>query len=233
MTHDDFATWDAAYVLGSLAPAERRAFEEHLRDCDRCSAAVTELAGLPGLLARVPRAQAFELLEPGGPSIEPSPALLTDLLRAARRRRVRRRWWTAGIATAAAVVVGAAAFVLPSVLAPALAPHPAPAASAVMQEVRPSALSADVRLIAEPWGTRIESRCHYAAAPGETDEGRSWTYVLVVTDRAGKQTPVSTWTATEGSTVVPTATTSVPVSDIAAVDIRSDDGVVLLRSTFR
>ena len=51
---DRFATWDAAYVLGALSPAERREYEEHLAGCPACQAAVSELAGLPGLLAQVP-----------------------------------------------------------------------------------------------------------------------------------------------------------------------------------
>ena len=36
---DPFREWDAAYVLGSLEPADRRAFEDHLRTCDSCHAA--------------------------------------------------------------------------------------------------------------------------------------------------------------------------------------------------
>lgn len=52
MTPDEFAIYDAAYVLGALAPQERQAFEEHLQECPRCTEAVRELAALPGLLAR-------------------------------------------------------------------------------------------------------------------------------------------------------------------------------------
>ncbi|WP_431277301.1 anti-sigma factor family protein [Leifsonia poae] len=62
-THDEFATWDGAYLLGALSPADRRAYEEHLRTCETCSAAVSELAGLPGILGRVSEADAFALLE--------------------------------------------------------------------------------------------------------------------------------------------------------------------------
>ena len=42
---------DAAYVLGALSPVDRRAYEEHLRECSACQASVRSLAGLPGLLA--------------------------------------------------------------------------------------------------------------------------------------------------------------------------------------
>ena len=48
--HEKFAQWDAAYVLGALEPADRRLFEEHLENCERCQGAVSELSALPGLL---------------------------------------------------------------------------------------------------------------------------------------------------------------------------------------
>lgn len=233
-THDDFAGWDAAYVLGALSPTERRAFEGHLRECERCAEAVSELAGMPGILSRVPRDDAFALLDEDAPDVSaedrgPGADVLPSLLQRARRRRNRSRWLVGGLsAAAAAVLVGVAAFVLPGIVNPA----PAPPAAVVMQQVEPSALTADLRLTVEPWGTRIDSKCRYAHV-GADDGGHSWTYAMVVTDRAGQQHTVSTWTADEGSTALPTATTDVPLKDIAAVDIRSaGDGTVLLRSTF-
>jgi hypothetical protein len=233
-THDEFASWDGAYVLGALSPADRRAYEEHLRDCDECVRSVSELAGLPGILGRVSAEEAFALVESSGsgvPSPEPSPQLLPALLGEARRRRVRRRWWAAGsLAAAAAVIVAVSAFVLPSVLAPA--PSQQAGTSVVMTQVEPSALSADLKLVAVPWGTRIDTRCRYAEWAGAQSD-RAWTYAMVVTDRNGKQTQISTWSAAAGSTVEPTATTSVPLDKIATVDIRSGtDGTVLLRSSF-
>ena len=50
-----FAHDDAVYVLGSLAASERADYERHLSECAECSRSVRELAGLPGLMARVPR----------------------------------------------------------------------------------------------------------------------------------------------------------------------------------
>lgn len=237
-THDEFATWDAAYVLGALSPIERRDFEAHLRACESCSEAVAELAGLPGILSRVPREQALELL--GDDLAEPDPqaaaseagpgeASLPNLLHRARRRRARSRWLVAGLsAVAAALLVVVVAFVLPGVVHPAAAPQ----AAVVMQQVEPSALTADLKLTAEPWGTRIDSKCRYA--PVGTGSGEhTWAYAMVVTDRTGGQHTISTWTADAGTTALPTATTSLPLKDIATVDIRSaGDGTVLLRSTF-
>lgn len=264
MTHDEFATWDAAYVLGALSPADRRAFEEHLRDCERCGAAVGELAGMPGLLGSVPRERALSLLGPSndavadaegdgiqalsGDAVVPGVSASADAYRAdtspdntptdilpallhrARRRRARSRWLTAGIAAAAAAVV---AVVLAIAFPGALHTDSGSSARAVaMEQVEPSALTADLWLTAKPWGTRIDSRCTYAHVGGESGS-HSWAYAMVVTDRSGRQTQISTWTADEGSTVVPVATTSVPLAEIAAVDIRSArDGTVLLRSTF-
>ena len=63
--HAAFAEWDAAYVLGALSPDDRHAYEDHLAGCERCRAAVAELAPLPGLLARGRPAVVREEAEPG------------------------------------------------------------------------------------------------------------------------------------------------------------------------
>ncbi|GAA1443664.1 zf-HC2 domain-containing protein [Leifsonia poae] len=227
-THDQFATWDGAYVLGALSPTERRAYEEHLRTCSDCATSMGELAGLPGILGRVAPDDAFALLD--DPTVAPTPQLLPALLSEARRRRTRRRWWTAGALAAAAAIIAISAVVVPSLVAPPVTQQAG--TSVQMTQVEPSALSADLKLVSEPWGTRIESRCSYAEWAG-SESGRVWTYAMVVTDRSGVATQISTWTAQAGSTVEPVATTSVPLSKIASVDIRSaTDGTVLLRSTF-
>ena len=49
----ELADRDGSYVLGALSTTERRAFERHLEGCAECARSVRELAGLPGLLARV------------------------------------------------------------------------------------------------------------------------------------------------------------------------------------
>ncbi|BBX11023.1 retinal pigment epithelial membrane protein [Mycobacterium novum] len=50
-----YATWDAAYVLGSLSRADRREFEGHLDRCSSCRSAVAELAPIPRLLSLLSR----------------------------------------------------------------------------------------------------------------------------------------------------------------------------------
>ncbi|MBV8349877.1 MAG: zf-HC2 domain-containing protein, partial [Mycolicibacterium sp.] len=55
--------WDAAYVLGSLDPDERRRYEAHLSTCAQCRDAVAELTGMPALLALLDPDQAAALDE--------------------------------------------------------------------------------------------------------------------------------------------------------------------------
>ncbi len=230
---DDFASWDGAYVLGALAPAERHAYEEHLRECAACTASVAELAGIPGLLGRVAPEEGFALLAEGqdDPAAGERPDALPVLLAEARRRRVRTRWMAAAGLAVAAAVLAVLAFVLPAALAPAASP---PVASVTMTQVQPSPLTASARIVPEPWGTRIELNCRYGyAADGGADSDRAWSYVLVVTDASGRETPLSTWTAAAGSTVAPTATVAVPPSQIRSLEVRTADaGTVLLRTTF-
>ena len=73
MDGDRYATWDAAYVLGSLSSAERREYEAHLETCDRCRAAVAELSGMPALLGLldVDDVRALDDEQPEPPPLRP------------------------------------------------------------------------------------------------------------------------------------------------------------------
>lgn len=117
---DEFAEWDAAYVLGALSPSDRRAYERHLAGCAACRSAVAELAGLPGLLGTISPAHARALTEDDAGPGEPTDGgahggtvglggrvvPLAPLARAARRSRFRRRALGA-VAASALVVAGA------------------------------------------------------------------------------------------------------------------------------
>ena len=96
MSDDRYAEWDAAYVLGSLPADERLEYERHLESCPRCTAAVAELVGLPGLLGKLPADQAIEIAEPDGRHDTGSAGILASVAHRVRHRRRRRRVWVAG-----------------------------------------------------------------------------------------------------------------------------------------
>ena len=102
---DEYRSWDAAYVLGSLVSSERHEFEEHLSGCAVCRAAVAELAGLPSLLAALSPEEAQSLGRTDGE--RPTPALQPGLANKVQRGRRRTRLAAAGIMLGAAAAAGA------------------------------------------------------------------------------------------------------------------------------
>lgn len=221
---DLYSDWDAAYVAGALGAEERREFERHLDGCAACSRAVAELAGLPGLLAAVPVEQAM-LLGAAAEPVRPTDAGLERLLLAARRERARGRAVRSGVLVAVAAAAATLALLVPGWVD---APAGKPSESIALEQVVPSPLGADIRLTAEPWGTRIESTCRYADTDYGTD---AQAYALYVTDVNGAASLVATWSAGPGSTVRPVGTTNLAQGDIRTVDIRSVmTGQVLLES---
>ncbi len=233
MSTDTYAEWDAAYVLGSLSPAERREFERHLAACESCSVAVAELAALPGLLAKVPAEEASELLRPAGEL--PIPAtLLPRLIRSVARRRRRTRGFVASAVVAAAAAAAAIVLAVPLSFPGGAPSGSAGATDVALTQVVPNSLTARIRLVAEGWGTRIEMNCRYAevdsnAPPGYLPDAET-SYAMYVTDAAGHSTQIATWTAKPGTTVEPSGTTSLALDEISVVDIRSaSSGRVLLQ----
>jgi len=230
--HAHYADWDAAYVLGSLSPAERREFETHLEGCERCRGSVAELSGLPGLLGRLDADRAFALLDqtddatPDPGSIAPMPADLVARIqqRESARRTRRRTRLVLGLAAAAVV---ATAIALPVSLASA--PHPT--VSTALSQVVKSPLSADVELTSVGWGTKVEMSCRYRDIDTDAPPATRWVYALWVVQKDGTASELSSWSAANNTTVTLSAGTSVPVDQIAAVQVRSvRDGKVLLES---
>lgn len=209
---DAFRTYDAAYVLGALTPAEREAYEQHLRDCQRCRDAVRSFAGLPGLLSRVP------VEEVSAPPTTPPPDALPALLAAAARQRRRAHWLlAAGGAVAAAVCLVLA--VLLAVGPDAAAFPPAQHMTAVAQ----SPLHATVALRDKPWGTDVLLRCRY---DGEVTYPSR--YSLVVVDTHGRTDSISSWAAVPETTAVLAGTTSVHPDEVRTVQVRTSSGVTVL-----
>ena len=231
--NDPYSDWDAAYVLGSLSATERREFEQHLAACDDCTQSVAELAGLPGLLAKVPAEQAISLET--APSIPMPPTLLPRLVHSARLRQRRVRLYVAGGIVAAAAAAAAIVLVLPAVFPAAQHSISVPETRSIsLSQVTTSPLTAKVQLVPEGWGTRIEMNCDYGpeplggSAPYDPETGRK--YGLYVTDTHGVSTEVATWWASPGTTAEPAGTVSLALDKIRSVDVRAvPDGTVLLQ----
>jgi hypothetical protein len=236
----DFTHLDGSYVLGALSPTERLEFEQHMAGCEECARSVRELAGLPGLLARVDP----DVLE-NPPVQEPVPdTLLPALSRQVRRTRRRRGLVTAGLAAAAvAIVVGGAAVVSRMVTGDTPAASPG-IGSATGTTIGPSATEAPERVMTTlgkapvratlavapvAWGTRLDLTCTYGPGHENYHLPKSVTYALVVRTRDGRLEQVGTWRSTRGRTMKFSGGTSEPQSDIASVEVTTVSGRPVLR----
>ena len=224
MNHDVYSRYDAAYVLGALSPADRQAFETHLESCGACRRAVGEVAGLPGLLARVDPAD----LDPDDaerPMALPVPdTLLPRLLSEVRRTRRRRRTWAVGsaAAAAAAVAVGSVGITMSTQETSAGPEVPAQA----MTQVSRTPLSAELAMEDVAWGTRLSITCTY---PQERyGYGELPAYALVVNTSDGSE-QVATWRAVAGKPTTVVAATASRSSDITSVEVRTTSGEPVLR----
>ena len=227
MSTDEFALYDAAYVLGALSPADRREFEDHLKGCAACSSSVGELAGLPGLMSKVSEEQLTAEVE------APPETLLPALARAVRRERGRRRMAVGTAAAAAACLIAVGAVALTNSDSPTRPPvaspstTPAGTASLALSAVVPTSVTASARLVDTAWGTRIDLTCSYKAN-GSAPAG-GFPYAMVVIDRSGVAQQVATWKAPPGRKLTVMGATSLARQDIASVEVRTLSGLAILR----
>ncbi len=211
MSDDQFAADDAAYVLGALPPDARQRFEEHLQHCDRCARAVSDLAGMPGLLSRAGATDA-----PQDPA--PPPDLLPQLITAAKRTAGRRRLAaSAGWIVAAACVAGIGV----AVLSPE-ATGPAGTTFTPMTVVVDAPVDGWAGLTGVAWGTRIEVRCRYR---GTYSVG---TYSLRIIAGDGSREQLGSWKVVPDATITVTAATHLAAADIGRLQIVASDGTAVL-----
>lgn len=229
---DEFSTYDAAYLLGSLTPADRAAFEAHLANCPECGRAVSQLAGMPGLLAALTPDQARAA---GDDLPEVPDSLLPRLLIEVQRTRFRRRLTTGLVGVAAAAVL-AVALVAGLRGGPSPTQAGPPSGRAAVQQMTAESSAVPIRATAQladkAWGTLIIVRCTYReTSGGHYDPGEPITYTMVVTDKSGGTQQVAAWEAKPGGPVVVDGSTSVPRSQIATVEVWNpqDDPVLTLQ----
>ncbi len=223
---------DGAYVLGALSPEERVAFERHLPGCESCARSVRELAGLPGLLARVP-------VETVDPEQLPTPVpdtLLPALVRRARRSQRRRAWITGGLVAAAAVVAAGAVGVAalgdddsgPPEAQPSPTAAPTTAEPVLMTPVGSEPISGWLSMTQVGWGTRLDLECSYAEDSNAYHDPSWSTYTMVVVGSDGRAEHVASWKALPGKTMHLTAATASDTDDISDVEVRTADGHTVL-----
>jgi hypothetical protein len=229
---DDYALWDAAYVLGSLSDAERREYEAHLPTCPSCSASVAELGDMPWLLGQLTLDQVATIDESGSDATPPLNAhVLTSLLAEVERRRRNSRLvtWTVAAAAAAALVIS----VLIGVQSRSAMPQHAQAPALAMTPVAPTELAATVTITSQGWGSHIDMNCTYdagpsTAAPDGNEPGDR--LAMVVVGRDGSHDRLATWMALKGASATPAGSTAMPIDQIAIVQIVSaETGSVLLQ----
>ncbi|MFE7743005.1 anti-sigma factor family protein [Nocardia sp. NPDC057455] len=241
---DDFSTWDAPYVLGSLTRDERLQYESHLDACPDCRAAVAELAGLPGMLALVETDIALAMIEPSAhtgefaaapppppmPSLPPPPRLAD----AAERRRRRSGWRSAGIAVAsAAAAVAIAVPIAVSVSGSDDAQEPGTSEQAFVERqltpLEPTPVSASFKLLPAGDRTRLVMSCSYP--PGEQLR-YNWNLALYVTSTSGQQQKLDEWPAGPGTELTIDRTIDGAPDQVRSVEIRAaNTGKVLLTGT--
>ncbi len=227
---DHFRDWDAAYVLGALDAEDRRAYEQHLAGCAECAAALAELAGIPGILRKLPGEDAVALLVDGDVRVGVddhlregmhAPGLVQRLAAAAirRRRRVRLGMLAAAVAVVALLAAGGVAYTAAqNPLAPAVA----------MAPLRQHVVTASMSITRKAWGTRFDWSCSYPGATARYSDPVS--YDLVVVQRSGAASVVATWTSTGSPAAGLSASSKIAYGDIRSVEIRlTGSSTTLLR----
>jgi len=241
-----------ALVLGALEPVERAAVEAHVAGCAECSAELVDLAVLPGLLGRLTPEQAAAVA-PGRPDpAEPPAELLERVLargaqhprpadldgadedderEAAPRRplgrtpagrpehpsRVRRRRRISAIVAAAVATAAGIGWLIAGPLTPEGNP---PGIVVVQGRDQVSNVNAKLTLSPTPNGTQL-SLALAGVQPGEDCQLVAWT-------ADGRKEVASSWRASYEGQADVTGSTSLSLSDIAGVTVKTPDGRKLL-----
>lgn len=224
--HCEHAREAGAYVLGSLAPAERTMYERHLAVCPVCREAVAEIAVLPGLLGRLDATAASQIVG-GEDGLDAPESRLPKLIEAAAKSRRReawvRRWRMAGAIVAAAAIATFASFGFAPDDNPAR--QDPPVAMAAMTKVQTTPVNAEVALTQTVAGTEVRMHCTYA---NNGDEHGPYTYRLVAVGADGTKEQVGSWMAGPGSDLTLSGVTHFAYHDIDKVELQKNSGDPIL-----
>ncbi|GGW46838.1 membrane protein [Streptomyces lucensis JCM 4490] len=201
-----------AYALGVLDEAEAFRFEDHLMECPRCTASVTEFGPTTRQLLLYRRATP----RPVHPMAQPGPRLLDRLLgEIAHRRRARRRRLLYGLAASVVLAVAGPAIT-------AFAGHAKPAGHVTAATDPRTGVWARVTAEDEDWGSGLRLEVKDGSGPRDCR--------LVAVGRDGTEQVVAGWTASGGGTG-PTTTlgaAEMHPGQIARYEVRTADGQPLV-----
>ncbi|MGE0216661.1 zf-HC2 domain-containing protein [Mycolicibacterium sp.] len=218
-----YQTWDAAYVLGALSSEDRREYEDHLADCDRCRAAVTELSGIPGLLAMLSLDE-VDALDDEAPHPPLRPEVLLSVLDKVSSRRRRARWATmtaVGLAAALALL-GVVVVLRPETFGLHTQTTEQAGQMLEMSKVASTPINASIAMSSFGWGTRIDMACTYGEWSNRDAPPQNLGMVVVGHD--GSRSEIATWLGISGATALPSGTTPMHIDEIAAVQLVSSPG---------
>jgi hypothetical protein len=224
---DPYLQWDGAYVLGALSSSERREFERHLTGCRVCQRAVSELAGMPGLLSQVAPEDAA-LLTADVESIveEPPPEFMPDVLARIRRRRERLLVGIGSIAAALVLLFGGLGVLVSRGVIPIMSQGTYRVA---FSSVVPNNITAVVDVTPGASETHLQLECQYARPPGMMPGGSDGEYAIWVRDRSGNERELYAWPAKPNKVMRPKATAPEGTWRLDRVEIReADTGQLLL-----
>jgi Putative zinc-finger len=180
------------YLLGAIEPARRSVVDRHLAACRTCRTELSDLAGLPSLLRRVPADAVGKLVAEDPAPVNHGPSLGSVLGRMTALRRRRR------VLAVAAVLISAIAAASGVRALHAASPRPqaaaAPTRAITVQAANPvTNARATVKYTAQRWGTELDVRVT-GIAPGTRCQ-------LLVTGSGGQTVTAGGWYVTAGQKV--------------------------------
>jgi anti-sigma factor RsiW len=201
----------AAYALGVLDEADAFRFEDHLMECPRCAAHVTEFgpAARQLMLYRRSTPRAVH------PMAKPGPQLLNRLLtEVAARHRARRRRLLYGLAASVVFAVAGPGVVM-------LAGGGDEPVRIEATDAR-SGVWAQVTTASEPWGSQVELKVKDGAGPRVCH--------LVAVGRDGSEQTITSWTVSRHDARENTmmGAAAMHPDQIARYELRTADGAHLV-----